>query len=403
MRSWSMVVVMCFFGFTANPPAACGQAIEMEINHTPAENDDYIGWTPVRGQIRQLNGTVDLVVTLESTKADPTLKNGEVSFAAFTIAPPKPSTWTPQDTLTVTLPADGTWKGFWVAGTVASTNGKDVKILVKKAGNVVINEHPLMVRVRKNAESLTDVERDRFLAALAGMHDLNNPAGVGKNSKYLKYVKAHLEAFYSGIHNNPGFTPWHRAMVLSFERELQSFDPRVALPYWKFDQPAPKLFSRKFLGVVTATSAQVQFDATNPIQKWAMPTVTQMAAMPNLTTIPVSTDKMVRALNADTTPPDVDFDSVLDTENHTLMRNMLEGNYHNEAHNHIGGWLLTEASPRDPLFFLLHANVDRAWAVWQKDKNRFDPDGLDALSYSPLSRSWPGQPTLSCCKTGNKR
>jgi tyrosinase len=180
-------------------------------------------------------------------------------------------------------------------------------------------------------------------------------------------------------------------MLLSFERELQSFDPTVSLPYWRFDTKAPKLFSRKFLGVVTATSSVVQFDQNNPIRKWAMPSESAMAAMPDLATIPVSTEQMVRARNAaaDNDIPDVDFQSVMDATNHTAMRYALENNYHNEAHNHINGWLATGASPRDPSFFLLHANVDRAWAAWQKDKNLFDPDGVDSLSYSPLG-NYPG-------------
>jgi tyrosinase len=62
--------------------------------------------------------------------------------------------------------------------------------------------------------------------------------------------------------------------------------------------------------------------------------------------------------------------------------------------------LATGASPRDPLFFLLHANVDRAWAFWQKDKAKFDPDGVDATSYSPLG-NYPGPSTPNRRHYGN--
>ena len=48
----------------------------------------------------------------------------------------------------------------------------------------------------------------------------------------------------------PRFLPWHRAYLLDLERELQAIDPSVALPYWRFDQPAPNLFTPEFLGVV---------------------------------------------------------------------------------------------------------------------------------------------------------
>ena len=38
---------------------------------------------------------------------------------------------------------------------------------------------------------------------------------------------------------------------------------------------------------------------------------------------------------------------------------------------------------RDPLFFLLHCNVDRLWAKWQKQNGRFDP---------ALAASYTGDP-----------
>jgi tyrosinase len=38
-------------------------------------------------------------------------------------------------------------------------------------------------------------------------------------------------------------------------------------------------------------------------------------------------------------------------------------------------------SPADPLFFLLHANVDRAWAAWQRFYGRFDR--AQASHYAP--------------------
>jgi tyrosinase len=73
----------------------------------------------------------------------------------------------------------------------------------------------------------------------------------------------------------------------------------------------------------------------------------------------------------------------------------MEGNPHGSAHVIVGGstpgaagWLsnLTLAV-RDPLFFMLHANVDRLWAVWQRQNNRYST--TSTASYSPLG-SFPG-------------
>lgn len=42
-------------------------------------------------------------------------------------------------------------------------------------------------------------------------------------------------------------------------------------------------------------------------------------------------------------------------------------------------------APQDPVFFMLHSNVDRLWALWQNNWDRFDPE--DADSYSPQGLS----------------
>jgi tyrosinase len=47
--------------------------------------------------------------------------------------------------------------------------------------------------------------------------------------------------------------------------------------------------------------------------------------------------------------------------------------YHGSAHVSFSGPIDTIATAaQDPLFFLLHCNVDRLWAVWQKQQGRFD-------------------------------
>src|SRR5262249_12984546 len=40
---------------------------------------------------------------------------------------------------------------------------------------------------------------------------------------------------------------------------------------------------------------------------------------------------------------------------------------HNKVHEWIGGQMLGLSSPNEPLFWLLHANIDRLWAQWQDE------------------------------------
>ena len=65
----------------------------------------------------------------------------------------------------------------------------------------------------------------------------------------------------------------------------------------------------------------------------------------------------------------------------------MEGNPHGTAHTRWGGSISSiPTAAKDPLFFLLHCNVDRLWAKWQRQNNRFNP--AQAASYD----SNPGNP-----------
>jgi tyrosinase len=54
---------------------------------------------------------------------------------------------------------------------------------------------------------------------------------------------------------------------------------------------------------------------------------------------------------------------------------------HNQVHDWVGGSMLTMFSPNDPVFWLVHANLDRLWAEWE------DEHGYDY----PVSGAPPGQ------------
>jgi tyrosinase len=61
---------------------------------------------------------------------------------------------------------------------------------------------------------------------------------------------------------------------------------------------------------------------------------------------------------------------------------IMEGNPHGSAHTSFWGLISNLGSAaRDPLFFLLHANVDRLWAKWQWYMNRFDRTSADTYTF----------------------
>lgn len=223
-----------------------------------------------------------------------------------------------------------------------------------------------MVRIRKNANRLTAGERDRFVSAFARL----NNQGAGR---FVDFRNMHTNAGSPEAHGAPGFLPWHRAYLLDLERELQAIDPSVALPYWRFDQPAPNLFTPAFFGVSNSLGT-VQFAPNNPLQFWTTDGVQGINRRPFFS-------------------PNTQFANVI-SEAQTLalgsqysVFRSLEGNPHGFAHTSFGGSISEiDTAAKDPLFFLLHANVDRLWAKWQRQFSRFNPATAASFSGSPNNR-----------------
>ena len=328
--------------------------VELRINNSVSPTARFVTWAPSPCRIRVTNpsGATTPTVNVQLTGKSVT-GGGAVVFRSGT-------TGTFASSLTVAVPINGTSVPFFVAGKFpqASINNGDVTIEAR-AGTTLVGSVQVMVRIRKNANALKPAERDRFVAAFA---KLNNQ-GLGR---FADFRNMHTNTSSPEAHGRPGFLPWHRAYLLDLERELQAIDPSVALPYWRFDQPAPKLFTREFIGVSDSLGT-VRFSTTNPLQFWVTDGVQGINRRPLFDT---GTQSAFVISEAQTL--------ALGTQ-YPAFRNM-EGNPHGFAHTSFGGSISSiGTAARDPLFFLLHCNVDRLWAKWQRQNSRFDP--AQAASY----------------------
>jgi tyrosinase len=325
---------------------------EITIDGADTAGANYIAWAPVRSSIRlvEANGGADPVDVL--LRNQNTADGGQIVFRDVISG-------AEQDTLQVSLRADGTPADFFVAGKPGhpSVEDKDATIeVVKATGQDVLSTKALMVRIRKNANNLTEEERDRFLSAFA---ELNNQ-GMGR---FRDFRDMHRDNTSLEAHGRAGFLPWHRAYVLDLERELQRIDPSVALPYWRFDEPAPNLFTRAFIGVPN-NLGRVQFDPGNPLEFWATDGV-------------VAGIERSPIFDTDTSPAFVmgEEDTLLLGGPQNLYAEFrdMEGDPHGFAHTSFSGSISAiDTAAKDPLFFLLHVNVDRLWAKWQWLNRRFD-------------------------------
>jgi len=337
--------------------------VELQINNSTSSRARFVSWTPSPCRIRVTDpsGAATPIVNVRITGRS-AVSAGAVVFRAG-------ATGAFSDSLTVAVPINGTSVSFFVAGKFGrpSVNNGDVRIEAR-TGTTPVGSVPVMVRIRKNANVLTPGERNRFVAAFA---QLNNQ-GAGR---FADFRDMHTDVSSPQAHGAPGFLPWHRAYLLDLERELQAIDPSVALPYWRFDQPAPNLFTVDFLGVSNAGS--VQFSNTNPLQFWTTDGVQGILRGPNNNWNPSTQPGPGIITEAQTL--------ALGTQ-YPAFRNM-EGNPHGTAHTRWNGFIQQiGTAAKDPLFFLLHCNVDRLWAKWQRQNGRFDP--AQAASYD----SNPGNP-----------
>ena len=335
--------------------------VELQINNSTSPDAQFVTWAPSPCRIRVTNpaGSTGPTasVKLSSTSA---ASAGAVRFRSGTSG-------AFAATLTLAVPTTGTSVPFFTAGTFGqpSTNNGDVRIEAR-VGSTLVGSAKVMVRIRKNANNLTPGERDRFVAALAKLND----QGLGRFSDFRNM---HVSVSLPQAHRAPGFLSWHRAYLLDLERELQAIDQSVALPYWRFDQPAPNIFKRDFLGESNAIG-RVQFTNSNPLQFWRTDGALGISRTPDFPTSQA--------------PPGLSNEAqTLALGNQFRAFRGMEGDPHGLAHTSFGGFIQDPATaPKDPLFFLLHCYVDRLWAKWQRQNGRFDPAVAASFDERPTSR-----------------
>lgn len=346
--------------------------VELQINNTSASNARFVGWAPSPCRIRVSNPSGATAPTVNVRLASVSAATaGAVQFRAGP---------TGAFAASVTLPVrtDGTSVPFFVAGRFGrpSVNNGDVRIEAR-VGSTLVGSVQVMVRIRKNANTLSVGERDRFVAAFA---QLNNQ-GLGR---FADFRDMHTQVSDPQAHRAPGFLPWHRAYLLDLERELQAIDPSVALPYWRFDRPAPNLFHPDFFGISDSLGT-VQLSNANPLQFWKTDGVQGINRLPFFNTATRSPTLRSEAQTL-----------ALGTQYRQFR--IMEGDPHGLAHTAFDGSISDiPTAAKDPLFFLLHCNVDRLWAKWQRQNGRFNPaqaasydnDGGNRIGHNLADTMWP--------------
>jgi hypothetical protein len=292
--------------------------------------------------------------------------------------------------------------------------------------------------IRRNLATVSKEERDLFIDAIKQLnHIYYSPAGsrtdfpAGHVSYWFKQDEIHQS---SHVHGCPAFLPWHREMLNRFEALLRTVHPQLSLHYWDWSlDPSHmpdgeggfiNLFDSEFMGNADGTVNEgspgepllsAGFYIQNPsdappadgkyrddfspvVINRPNPADPSTFSYPNPAVAPhihYNPADPPRTLTRDKTagaPPvgvsgsgwasDTDFMNAHTWED---FRDLMYGDEqgtsgvgaHGSAHGYIGGSLGDpHLSFRDPFVFLMHSNIDRLWAAWQRQpghSDRLDP------------------------------
>src|SRR5215208_1046434 len=208
-----------------------------------------------------------------------------------------------------------------------------------------------MATVRKSTSDMTSTEWDRLIDAINNLHGT-----AAAPPAYRNFVKVHTRSMTNAeamanwrVHTmvdmgvrGVNFLAWHRQFVIRLEQRLQQVHPSVFIPYWNWiDHPRPP--------------ARISDPAL--LNSWSVD----------------------RNFDIDLMPSAADVQAVKDRDRFRGFQSALEGGPHNAVHNAVGGDMQNAGSPRDPLFFLHHANVDRIWYQWQGNDPAKNPPNMNEV------------------------
>jgi hypothetical protein len=248
--------------------------------------------------------------------------------------------------------------------------------------------------IRRNIASVSKEERDRLRDAILALQARLFPGArtdpvPGGVSYWFKQDEIHDGTH---VHVCPAFLPWHRELVNRFEAMLREIDPELSMHYWDWtadpqaltdsDGNTLNLFTSDFMGnAVGAGGALIEIGDPWKTAGFYGGPGPYRDNTGNPADPPQIVDRQV-GVNTGLVSP-ADDQTLLGSPDFVAFDDQMEGsgvNAHGRAHGYIGGAIgNAHTSFRDPFVFLLHSNVDRLFAMWQRQpghQERLDPAQL---------------------------
>jgi len=196
-----------------------------------------------------------------------------------------------------------------------------------------------------------------YLAAISAMKANTNASDP---NSWNYWVNVHKDFC---PHRVAYFLAWHRGFLFRFEAQVRavSGNPDLVIPYWDY--------------------------YTNPVMPIEFTDTTSPLYIANRQNTDVT-----NALSLDPFAPTVtNFQRGLTNAFETTLETLP----HNPVHNLIGGAMgAVTVSPRDPIFWVHHGNIDRLWAAWcNAGGGRTMPPSTDPYWAGSFNYG-PGVPTI---------
>lgn len=213
---------------------------------------------------------------------------------------------------------------------------------------------------------------DPDLSAYRDFVGLMLAADQSKPVSWLGFSSQHgsKSAFKYCPHGDWYFLPWHRAYVLMYEQAVRQLTakPDFAMPYWNWTE---------IRTIPDAFANPMYKGKPNPLYVANRNTI-------NLSDDVVGQEKVIDAIYDETlfeafgttrNPKQNNLDPVWVVRGGG-SQGILERTPHNSIHNLIGGYMPQSNSPRDPVFFMHHCNIDRIWYNWNSLGRKNSTDAL---------------------------
>jgi len=230
-------------------------------------------------------------------------------------------------------------------------------------------------RVRKSWNSLTTADKTLYVSAF------NRLKQTGLWDQFTIMHNDDTNRQYA--HGAPGFFVWHRYFLFQFEEALRALGPQyrcLTLPYWPFEMEAGNEGTgdvHKYFGGPNDYNSNSLCVTFGSLRNWRV--TADQTCLRRTWDSSYSFIGEARIVDLITSYPSYGLTGG--------FRSQIEGAPHAGVHNYVGGGgghMGTMNSNADPFFYLLHANIDRLFAIWE------DCHDYDRISGDISGRSWPG-------------